>query len=91
LPAVRQGYRKGDVLKLLQKALNARGGHGTLVKLEVTRPVGGADAMTRKQGRTSVIDVKALLEADGDHLRAMVQAIVQATLEAEMTATLGAE
>jgi transposase-like protein len=47
--------------------------------------------MTRKQGTTSVIDVKALLEADGDYLRAMVQAIVQATLEAEMTATLGAE
>ena len=47
--------------------------------------------MTRKQGTTSVIDVKALLDADGDYLRAMVQAIVQATLEAEMTMTLGAE
>ena len=38
--------------------------------------------MTRKQGTTGVIDVKALLEADGDYLCAMVQAIVQATLEA---------
>jgi putative transposase len=47
--------------------------------------------MTRKQGTTSVIDVKALLDADGDYLRAMVRAVVQATLEAEMTAALGAE
>ena len=47
--------------------------------------------MTRKQGTSSVIDVKALLAADGDYLRTMVQAIVQATLEAEMTAALGAE
>jgi putative transposase len=47
--------------------------------------------MTRKQGTTSVIDVKALLDTDGDYLRAMVRAIVEATLEAEMTAALGAE
>ena len=47
--------------------------------------------MARKQGTTSVIDVKALLDADGDYLRAMVRAIVEATLEAEMTAALGAE
>ena len=47
--------------------------------------------MTRKQDTTGAIDVKALLDADGDYLRAMVQAIVQATLEAEMTMTLGAE
>jgi transposase-like protein len=58
---------------------------------DFTRPEGGADAMTRKQGTTSVIDVKALLDADGDYLRATVQAIVEATLEAEMTAALGAE
>ena len=47
--------------------------------------------MTRKQGTTSMIDVKALLDGDGDYLRAMVQAVVQATLEAEMTEALGAE
>jgi transposase-like protein len=62
-----------------------------LVMLDVARPVGGADAMTRKQGTTGVIDVKALLDADGDYLRAMVRAIVEATLEAEMTSALGAE
>jgi putative transposase len=58
---------------------------------EVTRPEGGADAMTRKQDRTGAIDVKALLDQDGDYNRTMVRAIVQATLEAEMTAALGAE
>ena len=47
--------------------------------------------MTKKQGTTSVIDVKALLDEDGDYLRAMVRAIMEATLEAEMTAALGAE
>jgi transposase-like protein len=35
--------------------------------------------------------VKGLLEADEESLRAMVETIVQATLEAEMTAALGAE
>jgi len=47
--------------------------------------------MTGKQGTTSMIDVKALLEGDGDCLRAMVRAVVEATLEAEMTVALGAE
>jgi putative transposase len=32
-----------------------------------------------------------LLSGDPDYLRTMVEAIVQATLEAEMTAALGAE
>jgi hypothetical protein len=57
-----------------------------LVMLEVTAPEGGADAITRKQDTTGVIDVKALLAEDGDYLHTMVQGIVQATLEAEMTA-----
>ena len=47
--------------------------------------------MTRKQGKTGVIDVKALLNQDGDYLRTMVRALVESTLEAEMTAALGAE
>jgi putative transposase len=54
-------------------------------------PQEGQDAMTMKQGTTSVIDAKSLLESDGDYLRAMVRAVVEATLEAEMTAALGAE
>ena len=47
--------------------------------------------MTGKQGKSEVIDIKALLESDDDYLRAMVSAIVEATLEVEMTAALGAE
>ena len=47
--------------------------------------------MTRKQGTTRVIDVKALLGEDENYLRTIVQAIVQATLEAEMTAAFAAE
>jgi putative transposase len=47
--------------------------------------------MSGKQISAGTIDVKALLERDEDYLRAMVAAIVEATLEAEMTAALGAE
>lgn len=47
--------------------------------------------MTGKQDKSGGIDIKALLEAEGDYLRTMVSAIVEATLEAEMTAALGAE
>ena len=47
--------------------------------------------MTVKQVKTGKIDVQALLESEDDYLRAMVGAIVEATLEAEMTSALGAE
>lgn len=47
--------------------------------------------MTVKQVKTGTIDVQALLESEDDYLRAMVSAIVEATLEAEMTSALGAE
>ena len=40
--------------------------------------------MTRREAKAGVVDLKALLERDADYLRAMVQSIVQATLEAEM-------
>jgi transposase-like protein len=46
--------------------------------------------MTKGQGKTDFIDVKALRSSDPDYLRAMVEAIVQATLEAEMTEALAA-
>ena len=39
--------------------------------------------MTRKQDKSGSVDVKALLSEEGDYLRAMVQAIVEATLGAE--------
>ena len=47
--------------------------------------------MTKRQARTGVDDLKALLRRDEDYLRAMVQSVVQATLEAEMAETIGAE
>lgn len=47
--------------------------------------------MTRRQARPGAGGLKALLERDEDYLRTMVQSIVQATLEAEMTEAIGAE
>lgn len=45
--------------------------------------------MTKREVRPEPIGIKALLAEDSDRLGALVQAIVQATLEAEMTAALG--
>ncbi len=42
--------------------------------------------MTGKQGRSGEIDVQALLAEEDGYLRAMVSAVVEATLEVEMTA-----
>lgn len=47
-------------------------------------------AMTKIEGRTELLELKALLGEQDDYLRGMVQSIVEATLEAEMTAALGA-
>ena len=46
--------------------------------------------MTKREGKAEVIDIKGLLSTDADYLRAMVESVVQATLEAEMTEALGA-
>ena len=48
-------------------------------------------AMTKSSVKSSLIDLKRLVEEDEDYLRAMVQSLVEATLEAEMTLALGAE
>src|SRR5215467_1841317 len=61
------------------------------VMCDVTDPVGRMHTMTKREGKAEAIDLKALLAADGDYLRTMIEAIVQATLEAEMTAAIGAE
>jgi putative transposase len=47
--------------------------------------------MTEVKTRTKLAEIKALMEGDGDYLRAMVESIVQATLEAEMAEAIGAE
>src|ERR1700739_2093679 len=47
--------------------------------------------MTKRQGRSGTIDVKALLAEDEEFLRALVRTALQEVLEAEMTEALGAE
>jgi transposase-like protein len=46
--------------------------------------------MAKREGRGELVEVKALLGSDPDYLRTMVQSMVQAALEAEMTDFLGA-
>jgi hypothetical protein len=41
--------------------------------------------MTKGEGKGEVIDLKGLLARDEDFVRAAVEALVQAALEAEMT------
>ena len=47
--------------------------------------------MTKRQGKSGTIDVKALLREDEEFLRAVVRTALQEVLEAEMTEALGAE
>jgi putative transposase len=47
--------------------------------------------MTKRQGKSGAIDVKALLPEDEEFLRALVRTALQEVLEAEMTEALGAE
>lgn len=46
--------------------------------------------MTKKEGKPELMDVKALLREEEDFLRPLVERVVQAALEAEMTEALGA-
>jgi putative transposase len=47
--------------------------------------------MPRGKLRPTLAEVKALLAADRDFVRPLVQAVLQELLEAEMTEALGAE
>jgi putative transposase len=47
--------------------------------------------MTKRQGKSGAIDVKALVAEDEEFLRALVRTARQEVLEAEMTEALGAE
>src|SRR6201996_2014667 len=62
-----------------------------LVMFDVTNPVERAHAMAKSGGKNTGFDLKELLSADGDFLRAMMDVAVQAVLEAEMTEVLSAE
>jgi transposase-like protein len=47
-------------------------------------------AMTKREGKAELIDVKELLERDEDFVRSAVEVLVQAALEAEMSEAIGA-
>jgi putative transposase len=61
------------------------------VMSDVTNPVEGMHTMTKGEVRLNLMDGQGRLSRDDDYLRTMVQAIVQATLEAEMSQALQAE
>src|SRR6202007_644118 len=56
-----------------------------------TGSFGRMHTMTKRQGKSGTIDVKALLAGDEEFLRALVRTALQEVLEAEMTEALGAE
>jgi putative transposase len=61
------------------------------VMFDVTNPVEREHTMTKRQDKSEAGAIKALLTADGDFLRSVMQSAVQAALEAEMTEALSAE
>jgi putative transposase len=60
------------------------------VMMSFTTPLAREQTMTSVENRAKTITIKALLERDEDFVRAAVQSLVQAALEAEMTEALGA-
>src|SRR5689334_23683914 len=62
-----------------------------VVMFDVTAPVGGTHAMTKRESKSTGLDWKALLAADEDRLKGLLQAVLQEVLEAEMTEAVGAE
>src|ERR1700744_4654976 len=54
-------------------------------------PLARMHTMTKRQGKSGTIEVKALLREDEEFLRALVRTALQEVLEAEMTEALGAE
>src|SRR6266436_7966588 len=80
----------GSVREVLQKPLR-RDGHGMRVISQSPDPLARMHTMTKRQGKSGTIDVKALLREDEEFLRALVRTALQEVLEAEMTEVLGAE
>jgi transposase-like protein len=54
-------------------------------------PLARMHTMTKRQGKSGTIDVKALMAEDDEFLRALVRTALQEVLEAEMREALGAE
>ena len=47
--------------------------------------------MTKGEGKGEVVDLKGLIARDEDFLRAAIEGLVQAAIEAEMSEAIGAE
>src|SRR6516225_518107 len=54
-------------------------------------PLARMHTMTKRQGKSGTIDIKAVLAEDEEFLRVLVRMALQEVLEAEMTEALGAE
>jgi Transposase, Mutator family len=54
-------------------------------------PLARMHTMTKRQGKSGTINLKAVLAEDEEFLRALVRTALQEVLEAEMTEALGAE
>jgi transposase-like protein len=54
-------------------------------------PLARMHTMTKRQGRSGTIDIKAVLAEDEEFLRALARMALQEVLEAEMTEALGAQ
>src|SRR5438067_1307562 len=54
-------------------------------------PLARMHTMTKRQGKSGTIEVKAVLAEDEEFLRALVRTALQEVLEAELTEALGAE
>src|SRR5215472_9597227 len=54
-------------------------------------PLARMHTMTKRQGKSGTIDIKAVLAEDEEFLRALVRMALQEVLDAEMTEALGAE
>jgi putative transposase len=50
----------------------------------------GKHTMTKREGKAEAVDIKGLLARDGDFVRAGLEVLLQAALEAEMTEEIGA-
>jgi putative transposase len=80
---------QGSVRKVQQRALRRMSWYAG--DEAITGSFGEMQTMTKRQGKSETIDVKALLAEDEGFLRALVRAALQEVLEAEMTEALGAE
>src|SRR5947208_6945167 len=80
----------GSVREVLQKPLR-RMVMVMRVMPQSPDPLARMHTMTKRQGKSGTIDVKALLAEDEEFLRALVRTALQEVLEAEMTEALGAE